>query len=305
MNAEILPKRPDKTNERFLRTYTPIIPTNPLIIDKKWFEQQSDDFQKTIIKQFQNIELEEEFTYPNHFHENNDIYIKFLMLYKEQYTFDKYYELIHNCVLLPMSDEEREILARNIKFGIDISTELKEKIEMQLEKVNGLGNNCGVFVKTYGKSSKYDLKMFPSFNIDDVLANLKSDSIIKTFLLPDRGLVFRPWLNDINHNREFRFFVLNKKVKCISQQFFEHISYINPEFVIYECIKLWNSILGKVDYSDCTIDCYINNKNEAILIEINSGGPWGGAGSGLFSWSEIMNFNNENKIYFRAIVEKC
>lgn len=64
---------------------------------------------------------------------------------------------------------------------------------------------------------------------------------------------------------------------------------------------MWNNIVDKIKYNDCVIDCYINNFNEAILIEINSGCSWSISGSSLFHWEEIINMKKKSSQIIKII----
>lgn len=302
-SIDIIDKKLDKYNDNRLINYTPIIPMNPIIIDESWYNKQHKELQNELKKEFNNMILDEIELPHKEFHENS-IYWKFIYIYKQEYLFDKYENLFDDCYIIKLSDKElEELLSLCCQFSSKInykllekdisciSNELYEKIDIQLQKCNI--DNTGVFVKTSFKSGKHHIKLFPSYNVIDVLSNLIfSIQVVQSFLVDNCSIILRKWNNNIKSNNEFRVFIINKDVKCISQQKMELLLMeINKEQIIKSICDMWNNNKKKIIYNDCVIDCYIYD-NIANIIEINSGSAWSTAGSALFNWQEIINMKN-------------
>lgn len=300
--TEFINSKPLIYNDNRLIEYTPIIPSDPIIIDDCWFLKQSYKLQQDIYNAFPNLLLDE-IELPCHNFKENEIYWKFIRIYKQQYLFDKYEFLFDDCYVVNLSENEIEQLLglcilykQNPQILNDvkcrISHDLYEKIQIQLEKCNH--DNTGIFVKTSIKSAKHHKKLTPCHTVEDVLGNLIiSPQVIQSLLVENCNIIMRKWNNNINNNNEFRVFILDKKIKCISQQKLEPIDIkLEQNIIINNICQMWEKLSKQIDYNDCTIDCYIHN-NIAYVIEINSGGAWSTAGSALFCWKEIINLEQQ------------
>lgn len=293
-NIELIKEKPQLYNNNRLIHYTPIIPSNPIIIDNIWFQKQSNKLKKNLYEIFPNLLLDY-VELPNNNIKENDIYWEFIRVYKKQFLFDQYEFIFDDCYIINLTDDEiNELLGLYILYTqnyeiLNISNNFYEKIQIQLDKCNC--DNTGVFVKTSCKSAKHHKKLTPCYNVNDILNNLIiSPHVIQSLLSDNCNIILRKWNNNINDSNEFRVFILDKKIKCISQQKLNKIEIIIDYKIIIDSIcKMWNDLLTKINYNDCVIDCYIYN-NISYIIEINSGGPWSTAGSALFNWEEIMNF---------------
>ena len=298
---EKIHNKPKIYNNNRLIEYTPIIPSNPIIINYTWFYKQSNSIQKELYDNFSNL-LIDEFVLPHDNFKENEVYWKFLYIYKQQYLFDVYEFLFDDCYIVKLSNDEiNELLGlciqyknnKNISENIDnmISIELYDKINIQLNKCNF--ENKGIFVKTSIKSAKNHTKLIPCNTVKDILNNLiVSPQVIQSLLVENCSIVMRKWNYKINNNNEFRVFILDREIKCISQQKIDNIIiFYDVNIIIDSICTMWNALSERVSYNDCVIDCYIDN-NTSYLIEINSGGCWSTAGSALFDWNEIINFTH-------------
>lgn len=301
----ILSQKPNKYNNNRLINFTPIMTTkaSPLVINYDWYEKLHNKMKKSLNEEFQNITLDD-FDVPvaNTFIEETDDYWKFLGWYKREFMFDCYEYIFDDCCIINLNDNEiNELLGLCILYNnlskndeeindfwnnLYVSDELYEKIKIQMEKCDI--NNTGVFVKTSIKSAKHYAKLYPCFTVKDIIKNLiVAKEVIQSLLTENCNIIVRQWNNNINVNNEFRVFVLDKKIKCISQQKLEKINIvIEPNDIIKSILLLWDNVKNKLHYNDCVIDCYIHN-NIANIIEINSGDAWSTAGSALFTWEEI------------------
>jgi hypothetical protein len=291
--TQIIKSKPNLYNDNRLIKYTPIIPSEPIIIDDCWFQKQSVKLKKDIYNVFPNLILDE-VELPHYDFKENEIYWKFISIYKQQYLFDNYEFLFDDCYIVNLTNSDIEELLglcilykQNPEILNDIKSRINfdfyEKIQIQLNKCNN--DNKGVFVKTSIKSAKHHKKLEPCFTVEDVLSNLIiSPQVTQSLLVENCNIIMRKWNNNISSLNEFRVFILDKKIKCISQQKLEPLNISLESNIITGSIrKLWSDISQKIDYNDCVIDCYIQD-NIAFVIEINSGGAWSTAGSALFSW---------------------
>jgi hypothetical protein len=289
-------------NNRLIR-YTPIIElNNNIVIDNEWFNKQSEKLKKDLYDVFPSMILDD-IELPHKDFKEGEIYCKFLHVYKEQYMFDVYEHIFEDCYIVNLTEEERsEIIGLCIQYKIDpslancleekISNNLFEKIKIQFRKCSK-NESIGVFTKTSIKSAKHHKILTPCFSVNDILANLiVSAHVIQSLLFGNCNIILRPWNEHINKNNEFRIYILDKKIKCISQQKLDNICCeLDPETIIDSIYKMWNELMKIINYNDCVIDCYVHN-GKAEPIEVNSGGCWSTAGSALFNWEEIISLNN-------------
>lgn len=297
-------------NLRLLK-YTPLVPSNDkdnIFIDELWFNKQSKKFQQILLQNFKNIELIQNVYHcdKKQFEDPESNYWKFLELYKQQFLFDEYAHIFDDVIIVELSNDDLNgLLGLCILFQRDTKVNIKEhhlqylpnslidRINANLKKYDLEG--FGVFVKTSIKSGKHYQKCFPCYTVLDVLSNLVfSKEVMQSLLNEKCNLIFKSFDPKIKENNEFRVYVLDKQIKCISQSKLNQIVDLE-EYSAEEIIKfievLWNDLKTKVDYNDCVLDVYINNK-KASIIEINSGGAWSTAGSALFSWDEIMKLSD-------------
>lgn len=289
---EIIDKRLTGDDECFLREYTPIIPTKPIIIDTKWFNIQNISMQKKLYEKFPDLMLENINTnYFSIFDGCNPIYDKFINIYETQYKSNNNYviELSKSEIneLIKLCDNNDIITDENIKLYV--SSELYTKIEIEFEKCNKKSGLNGIYVK----NNNFHFKSFSAFSIYDIIKNLINSIHILQYKIEDMyTIILQPWNNEIDNFDTYSVFIVNKTIKCISQK---KIKSFNVDIIPCDII---NSIIIMVNkekisdlYNDCVIDCYINKNNEAIIIKIKCGYSWSSTKSALFTWSEIINFN--------------
>jgi hypothetical protein len=296
-DIEIIQEKQSLYNDNRLIRYTPIIPYEPIIIDDTWFQKQPENLKINLRNSFPNLILDD-IELPHKEFKENEAYWKFISIYKQQYLFDNYEYLFDDCYIVNLSDDEKEeILGLCILYKQNpeilnnvknrLSANLCEKIQIQLAKCNN--NDIGIFVKTSIKSAKHHKTLTPCYTVSDILSNIIiSPQVIQSLLVDNCNIIMRKWNSNISNNNEFRVFILDKKIKCISQQKLEFLNIsIAPNIIINSICEMWNELTKKINYNDCVIDCYIYN-NIAHVIEINSGGIWSTAGSALFNWEEII-----------------
>jgi hypothetical protein len=208
------------------------------------------------------------------------------------------YYIFPNCTIIYLDDNMLEsLIGLHIKANKKMTDDKLNLIPLSLKEtiqsVLNIYQDDGAFIKTSLKSAKKNnkgIKTIPCFTINDVFENLVSSDQIMQSLLFGCNLIIRRWM-EVNVNNEFRVYVLDKQIKAICQQSLsEHIIEKKDKIVIIDIINnYFTKIVDDISYNDCVIDLFIDNKDSVHLIEINSGGPWSTACSGLFSWNEIMN----------------
>lgn len=305
---------------------------NNIIIDSKFYKsisgQQGSWFLDKLKLKFQNIIVEDNVTYDNIENIKNDEdfwYVYNLMLY--------WYNSSHwfNASDIPMSsiNLENEDIDELIKIGqliiqhgqnIDdtiimnhISPKLWDDIDNALMYYN---RYC--FVKTGISSTKHDFNPYPVSTVSETIIQLMSSTkILKMFIekiqfhsLPiNLTLLISKWNDKITKDTEFRVFIEDQVVVGISQQYIYDVWPLTPYLIFdvnetYNKVQnLWDSIYDKLNdkfkYKDAVVDIYIDiDTLMPHLIEINSIGYWGPAGSSLYNW--ITNPPKlSNTIYFR------
>jgi hypothetical protein len=208
------------------------------------------------------------------------------------------------CTLIKLDEDDLNCLIElhiksNKKFHPSNLNLINENLINKISSVLEIYKDEGAFVKTSLKSDKKNskgLKITPCFTVNDVFENLVSSDQILQSLLFGCNLIVRRWV-DIKTQNEFRVYILNKQIKAICQQSLtEKIENKLDQNKLIEIIKKFYDSL-EIEYDDCVLDLYIS-KEKIHLIEINSGGAWSTAGSGLFNWNEILN---ADRILFRYL----
>lgn len=182
----------------------------------------------------------------------------------------------------------------------------KEELEIFVEKYKHikLDNN---FIRTENVSLKEgQYGIGPYNNIENVVKSLVTCNTTHTPINDNTKnitLYILPW---VKIKEEFRVFVYNNSITCISQQHCYKNSNLNEpnlEFygnIIIEYFK--SHIKNKFKLDSYTFDFAILENNKPYFIEFNSFGKEYAAGSSLFHWlldEKKLYGKIINKIYFR------
>ena len=64
----------------------------------------------------------------------------------------------------------------------------------------------------------------------------------------------------IDYEREFRVIIINKQIKCISQQkWYKNLTWSPGENVVHSIIQLWEfDLKNKLQYNDVVLDVFID-----------------------------------------------
>jgi hypothetical protein len=207
----------------------------------------------------------------------------------------KYYEILEEISKLQMYGRNYQNLLND-----PFLDPLKEQIKIIIENIIGSDTFTGVFVKTDRHSTKHDYPIRECFTPNDVIEHIFGGitAIRELKNHDDLALYFKKWKSDIGGENEFRAFVDDGKIIGISQQFLYNVYtsmkyHIENRQEIYQAIQNeWNRIYNLLDnkhkYKEAIIDFFIeyddNDTVKVFIIEINTIGKWGPAGSSLFKW---------------------
>lgn len=221
---------------------------------------------------------------------------------------DKIHKIIINDknVLTWMKSAER-ISHYSKKFSKLAEEDLTDFIEKNKDKYPFLNGTSMYFVRTESVSLKYGQHgIGPYKNLKEIIESICTcprghnciDQLTKEIII-----YLFPW---INIEAEYRVFVYNEKITCISQQNLYSIYSFDDEVLIkhlkliydYFETHIKNNLLSK----NTTIDIgIINNNSLPYFIELNSFGKEYASGSGLFHWilDEDKLYSNGKEIYVR------
>ena len=179
--------------------------------------------------------------------------------------------------------------------------------------INSYNNKC--FVRGERVSAKNDsgkkiitsaeeclLYLGTSNDIQKSLCNMKSMSEISSIV--DTYIAVMPWNENINLSNEFRIFVLDGKIRAISQQKWYVYAGLTRERITNITSDLFAGtmkIVDKLPYLDSSLDVWIDNNKEVHLIEVNPGGQWCCSASMLFNWTDDSIWDDDGQIYVRYV----
>ena len=126
--------------------------------------------------------------------------------------------------------------------GISVAPEEKKLISRDISDkiVNEIKTHDYVFVKLNSKAptdSEFLCCQLKSFSIDDILTLLKGSERLNNVFNPysKNYLVIKPWYK-IEHKNEFRCYLINKRLKGISQKYINLYEEYDDIDKIRECI---------------------------------------------------------------------
>lgn len=239
--------------------------------------------------------------------------------------FKKYKKItIDNTTYIKWLKEAHETCSQTGKFSNLFSDEFEQMTQDLTNRYIDIFNGTKYFIRVCNVSLKYGQhKTGPYTNIRQILESVVSTTHNHSPIKKNTDkleIYLIDWV-EIDQKYEFRIFVFNNKITCISQQniysllFNEHKNN-PPEFerMIKEKLDItvsyfYEHIINKINWiKSYTYDFAIID-NKPYFIEMNSFGKEYAAGSALFHWildSEILynNFTDQkNKfIEFRYII---
>jgi hypothetical protein len=314
-------------NNSNIKNYNPYyIEDDILYVDKEWYFPLLDLTKERLQKIIDNYKLKLEFINVDVPH--NKIQIKYESIYTDlykiylwQYDYENWYNdeinddskvkiiKIPRCDANTLDEWTDKYFTSLSKNDLDdLSYVFKNEIISVIEyfRKNGI---IKFFVKLSGTSGKNDHDLIPLFDIFDIIKFISQVSFKKEykkmrdkFYDTNLCLIIMPW-NDMFDNKryEFRAFMYNNKITCISQQvWYDIMNYSEEELKIFKDAVL--SFENKTNLKNATIDMYIKD-GKIHVIEYNPFGPYSAAGSSLFNWINDFDkmHNKDNNIYFRLL----
>ena len=172
-----------------------------------------------------------------------------------------------------------------------ISREISDKITAEIKK------HDYVFIKLNSKSaidSEFACVQLKCFNLDEILVLIKaSERMYKVFNPYGHNyLILKPWYK-IEHKNEFRCYLVNKRLKGISQRYIDSFEDYDDIDKIRECIieyifsKEMKDILDKIEIDEndlhyMIIDLvYMPKKNRVKIVDVET----------LIEGGDILDFN--------------
>ena len=172
-----------------------------------------------------------------------------------------------------------------------ISREISDKITAEIKK------HDYVFIKLNSKSaidSEFACVQLKCFNLDEILVLIKaSERMYKVFNPYGQNyLILKPWYK-IEHKNEFRCYLVNKRLKGISQRYIDSFEDYDDIDKIRECIieyifsKEMKDILDKIEIDEndlhyMIIDLvYMPKKNRVKIVDVET----------LIEGGDILDFN--------------
>jgi hypothetical protein len=284
-----------------------IFKDNNLIVQPSFYNKIKDTWvEQELKKQFDSIIIEEGVLFgkvPETDDISEDEYNRFFIVYKiflRWYDSDKWCHVLDRPhAIISYNKNEKEMLIniskRMIVGGTQrLNDQNKSDLDILIKKIDEGVKKCnkgdGCFVKMSGASTKHDYAPHAINDGVDCLEHLLgSKRVYKN--LDCNNIFIQPWRNDVKLNGEFRVFVEDDKVIGISQQALDQIyqECINVYRIIYKDIikmaqDIWDSITDKLEYSEATLDVWMDPNNKMYLIELNTYGIWQAAGSSWFNW---------------------
>lgn len=226
--------------------------------------------------------------------------------------FKTYHKITIDPKELSWMRECNKISEQTAKFSHQFDDELNALVTSLNTLYGHLFNGTPYFVRCDTVSLKYGQHgVGPYYNIKDIIESAVSSRKGHSPLRESTTLNFYliKWIN-INPDKEFRIFVHNNNITCISQQNCYRSNALNSEIVKHCCeimINYWQNVVkGKITHiNNYTIDMAVLEDDTPYFIEINSFGKEYAAGSALFHWiidkKKLCN-DKDNIVYVRIAV---
>jgi hypothetical protein len=207
------------------------------------------------------------------------------------------------------NEDEMKILKTCAEKGQYLLSALlyKEEIEPIIKRLNDSWQNGKWFFRFNSRSSKdgiHDLPYYlPNQIIENIITSKRAYSALSDY---ENIIYFVKYDENWKNENEYRVFVRNKKVTCISQYYLsitynKNIENMNNMINWLEN-KILPNVLSKIKTQNIVADVYIEN-DKFKIIEFNSFGYWMASGSALFHWINDFDklYNEDAIIYLRYL----
>jgi len=211
--------------------------------------------------------------------------------------------------LIELDDDFKKYLMLD---GINLGTEEKKLISRDIsDKItNEIKTYEYVFIKFNSKApvdSEFLCLQLKCYSLDDILSLLKgSERLNKVFNPYSKNyLIIKPWYK-IEHKNEFRCYLINKRLKGISQKYinlyeeYEDIDKIRDCIIEYIYSKEVKEALDKVEIDDMGLHymiidlVYMPKKNKVKIIDVET--LIEGGNDIIIEEDNNTNINNTNNI---------
>lgn len=226
---------------------------------------------------------------------DDDVFAMVYRLYGDQYHFDRYYPKLRHLLpqhiqIVQLSREWRNHLIDLSKMDqIDRMNHLDSSFSSIInDSLQKIGSN-DIFMKLSTTSAKNDVPIQPYSSLNQIVYALTNNRELLRQLGRSNdhlSLILMPFNHSISSKNEFRVYVDQGKIRAICPQQWSSVQFFSDEDVV-QIIEKIERLVNDVVAANPTMhsgvfDVYITD--QAHLIEINTWGCFGPAGSSLFHW---------------------
>lgn len=184
----------------------------------------------------------------------------------------------------------------------------KEEIEPIVDRFNDSWRDGKWFFRFNSRSPKDGMHEYPMYLPNQIIETIITSKRAFLALSDDENVIyFVKYDDEWKRENEYRVFIRNGKVTCISQYYLISIYQIDLNIMKNMINWLENDILPeillKIGKNDIVADFYIEDDNKFKIVEFNSFGYWMASGSALFHWINDFNklYNEDGNVYIRYI----
>jgi hypothetical protein len=202
---------------------------------------------------------------------------------KEIYSIFGPYMITHK--LIELDDDFKKYLKLD---GISIASEEKKLISRDISDkiVNEIKTHDYVFIKLNSKAptdSEFLCVQLKCFSLDDILSLLKGSERLNQVFNPysKNYLIIKPWYK-IEHKNEFRCYLINKRLKGISQRYinmyeeYDDIDKIRDCIIEYIYSKEVKEALDQIEIDEMALHymiidvVYMPKKNKVKIVDVET-----------------------------------
>lgn len=288
----------DEHNEKNCIEYTPFCDTGVdgcIYVKKEWFGRYADLFKNA------SVILVSSFP-DKHPVRQSPLFKSIVRSYFELYDYRRDMMLMNRDVMFVTVPVKVLQTVYNKEDWFDSEWEYTDWYMALSQAIAHYNNYC--FVRGEKQSAKHSSGKCVVHTPRECLATIGKSTDIVASLAMARStyIAVMPWNDDIRLSNEFRLFVLDGKLKAISQQkWFVYAgitrSYIDS--VVPSLIKYSEVLIEKLGYTDACFDVWVGD--EVHLIETNPGGRWACSSSLLFRWTDEDVWRDDGSVSVRYV----
>jgi hypothetical protein len=253
--------------------------TDTLVIDTEWWETEVPEKAKSILANkgvsfvFGTVPIPHEWQTEDR--RLTQVYQSFQEAFEMQHWFHECDEIFRNNAICFKVEKPRDLEEDTLTKRIDSALD------------HNVSADNGWFVKTGCTSGKNTVPLSPCYNSAEIARRLLQNKEIQqrewNNLGKESWIFLFPWNSNISSRNEFRGFVANNRMTCLSPQKY----WICHEYTTEELESLEKAVasVSRFLYSYCVVDFWVDFETGTFhLIEYNCFGDHSGAGSSLFNW---------------------